>query len=69
VLVSFAYLLACRLFELVLLLARNDRAKEVELLVLRQELSILRRQARRPRLSESDRLLLAALVAGVPRHS
>jgi hypothetical protein len=30
---------------LVLLLARSDRSKELELLVLRHELSILRRQA------------------------
>lgn len=60
-LVSFVYVLACRLFALVLLLARSDRSKELELLVLRHELSILRRQARRPQLRESDRLLLAAL--------
>jgi putative transposase len=43
VLVSFVYLVACRLFALVLLLARGDRSKELELLVLRHELSILRR--------------------------
>jgi putative transposase len=46
--VSFVYLVACRLFALVLLLARSDSSKELELLVLRHELSILRRQARRP---------------------
>ncbi len=32
-LVSFVYLVACRLFALVLLLARSDRSKELELLV------------------------------------
>jgi len=69
VLVSFVYRVACRLFALVLLLARSDRSKELELLVLRHELSILRRQTRRPQLSESDRLLLAALSRVLPRRS
>jgi putative transposase len=69
VLVSFVYLVACRLFALVLLLARSDRSKELELLVLRHELSILRRQARRPQLRESDRLVLAALSRVMPRRS
>jgi putative transposase len=59
VLVSFVYLVACRLFAFVVLLARSDRSKELELLVLRHELSILRRQSRRPQLTESDRLVLA----------
>ena len=67
--VSFVYLVGCRLFALVLLLARGDRSKELELLVLRHELSILRRQARRPRLGESDRLLPAALSRVMPRRS
>ena len=66
---SFVHLVACRLFALVLLLARDDHSKELELLVLRHELSILRRQARRPRLADSDRLLLAALSRVVPRRS
>jgi putative transposase len=56
VVVSFVYVVACRLFALVLLLARSDRSKELELLVLRHELSILRRQARRPPLTESVRV-------------
>jgi putative transposase len=69
VLVSFVYVVAWRLFAFVLLLARGDRSKELEILLLRHELSILRRQARRPRLAERDRLLLAALSRVMPRHS
>jgi putative transposase len=69
VLVSFIYVVACRLFAFVLLLARSERSKELEILLLRHELSILRRQARRPRLRESDRLVLAALSRVMPRPS
>jgi transposase InsO family protein len=69
VLVSLVYVVACRLFAFVLLLARGDRSKELEILLLRHELSILRRQARRPQLTESDRLLLAALSRVLPRPS
>jgi putative transposase len=67
VFVSFVYLVACRLFALVLLLARSNRSKE--LLVLRHALAILRRQSRRPQLTESDRLVLAALSRVMPRRS
>ncbi len=43
---SFAYLAVRNLFALVWLLARSRRSKELEILVLRQELAILRRQTR-----------------------
>jgi transposase InsO family protein len=69
VLVSFVYVVACRLFEFALLLARSDRSKELEILLLRHELSIVRRQGRRPRLAERDRLVLAALSRVMPRRS
>lgn len=52
--VSFLYVLACRLFELMVLLARRERSKELEILVLRHELSILRRQVRRPQFAGSE---------------
>jgi hypothetical protein len=43
---SFVYLALCRLLQLVVLLFRSERSKELEILVLRHELAILRRQPR-----------------------
>jgi tetratricopeptide (TPR) repeat protein len=68
-LVLSLYVFVRRLLELVLLIARGDRAKEREILVLRHELSILRRQVRHSRFEPHDRLLLAALSRVLPRHS
>jgi putative transposase len=68
-LVSLLYAVVCRLLELIVLFARGDRAKELEILVLRHELSILRRQVRQPRFEPHDRLLLAALSRVLPRRS
>jgi hypothetical protein len=63
---SFVYLVARNLFALVWLLARPRRSKELEILVLRHELAVLRRQAR-PALTRADRALLAALSRSLPR--
>jgi hypothetical protein len=46
----------------------HPRAKELEILVLRHELSILRRQVGRPQFEPHDRLLLAALSRVLPRN-
>src|SRR2546426_62810 len=64
---SLAYVLVCRLFELVVLLGRGERSKELEILVLRHELSILQRQVKRPQFTPHDRLFLAALSRVLPR--
>jgi transposase InsO family protein len=64
---SFAYLVVRNLFALVWLLARSRRSKELEILVLRHELAILRRRAARPRLTPADRALLAALSRSLAR--
>jgi hypothetical protein len=55
------YVVVCRLLELTVLLARGERSKELEILVLRHELSVLRRSVKRPALRPHDRVLLAAL--------
>src|SRR5262245_31017890 len=57
------------MLELVVLLGRRERSKELEILVLRHELSILRRQVCEPRFEPHDRLLLAALSRLLPRRS
>jgi putative transposase len=64
---SFVYLALCRLCELLVLCWRSADAKEVEILVLRHQLAILRRQHPRPRLQPQDRALLAALSRLLPR--
>jgi putative transposase len=61
------YLPLCRLFALVVLLCRSGRSKELEILVLRHELGVLRQQARQPQHRLVDRMLLAALSRSLPR--
>jgi putative transposase len=64
---SFAYFAVRNLFELVWLLARPRRSKELEILVLRHELAMLLRQTRQPKPTRADRALLAALSRSLPR--
>jgi putative transposase len=64
---SFVYLALRRSLELILLCSRSAEAKEIEILVLRHELAVLRRQHPRARLQPADRALLAALSRLLPR--
>jgi transposase len=67
VLSKLAYLTLCRSIQLLALLARGDAAKDLEILVLRQQLAVLRRQSPRPKLGPGDRPLLAAVSRVLPR--
>jgi hypothetical protein len=62
-----AYLTMCRSIQLLVLLARRDAAKDLEILVLRHQLAVLRRQVPQPMLEPTDRALLAAVSRVLPR--
>ena len=64
---SLMYLVVRNLFALVWLLGRPHRSKELEILVLRHELAILRRASAQPKLTRADRALLASLSRSLPR--
>ena len=68
------------LASLARLTVRSGRSKDLEIIVLRHQLAVLRRQIDRPELTDADRSLLAAIaaapaatepnrVAGHPRHA
>ncbi len=63
-----AYLLMVRLFDWLALLARSDVSKNVEILVLRHEVAVLRRQVSRPKPDWADRAVIAALARLLPRY-
>jgi hypothetical protein len=64
---KLAYLMLCRSIQLLVLLARGDAAKDLELMVLRHQLGVLRRQVPRLKLEPADRALLAAISRVLPR--
>jgi hypothetical protein len=68
VLFRLAYLLMVRSFGGLALLARSDTSKDTEILVLRPEVAVLRRQVARPKPDWADRALIAALARLLPRH-
>jgi len=58
--VSLFYWSLRRLLELLVFRRRSEREKEIEILLLRHQLRVLERQVARPRLTQADRVLLAA---------
>src|SRR2546429_3895029 len=65
---SLVYLLLRQILQMLIQLARGDGAKDVELLVLRHQVAVLRRQVHRPELQPADRVVLAALSRLLPRR-
>ena len=68
-LLRLVYLSVTNVFALLRLLAVSDRDKDVEILVLRHQITVLQRQlgTTRPRLLPGDRAFLAALLHRLPR--
>ncbi len=67
-LLKIVYLLTCRVLGLAVLISRRDLAKDAELLVLRHENAVLRRNAGRIRYGPADRVWFAALARLIPRR-
>ena len=67
-LLKIIYLLTCRVLGLAVLVFREDKAKDAELLVLRHENAVLRRHVGRVRYDPADRVWFAALARVLPRR-
>ena len=67
-LLEIVYLLTCRVLGLAVLVFRDDRAKDAELLVLRHENAVLRRHAGRVRCEPGGRVWFAAVARLLPRR-
>ena len=65
--ISVCYLVLQRVLELAALHGRSNDFKELEIVVLRHELAVLRRRIRRPAMTWSDRLFLTAASRLLPR--
>ena len=65
--VALAYRLLVTVLSWLALLARSSSAKDVEILALRHEVAVLRRTNLRPRMSWTDRAVLAALARIMPK--
>jgi putative transposase len=64
--IRLLYLVVIRVFGWLLLLGRGQASKDVEIMALRHEVAVLRRQVTRPQLDWADRALLSALALLLP---
>jgi putative transposase len=63
---ALVYAVVGRLLSLIVLRGRGEASKDVELVLLRHEISVLRRQLPRPRLEPADRVIMAAFARHLP---
>ncbi|MBO3682548.1 integrase [Streptomyces sp. NEAU-YJ-81] len=66
-LVRLTYLIAIQIFACLFLMTRSSATKNAEILILRHELAVLRRQVTSPKPGRPDRALLATLTRLLPR--
>jgi hypothetical protein len=64
--VRLLYLILLRVLGWITLLARSEASKDAEILVLRHQLLVLRRQVRAPKPSWADRAIICALARRIP---
>jgi hypothetical protein len=62
------YLIVTGVFGWLALLGRGQASKDAEIMVLRHEVAVLRRQVTRPKPDWADRAVIAALTRLLPRH-
>lgn len=68
VILSFLYRAFCRVLQLIRLIGSTDTDLAIEVIMLRHEVAVLRRQVHRPALQPADRAVLAGLARLLPRR-